>query len=45
VRLSWLANDFAGCIGEIDVNPMIVNVAGCVAVDALVLPMHSDRGH
>ncbi|MDH0912869.1 acetate--CoA ligase family protein [Rhizobium pusense] len=45
VRLSWLANDFSGCIGEIDVNPLIVNVAGCVAVDALVLPMLSDRGH
>jgi len=38
VRFSWLVMAFRGSIGEIDLNPVIVNSAGCTIVDALVIP-------
>ena len=37
VRLSELAYEFKDVIAEIDINPVIVNPAGAVAVDALVV--------
>ncbi len=37
VKLSQLAYEMRDCIAEIDVNPVIVDSAGAVAVDALVL--------
>ena len=37
-RLSLLAHDLGEHIAALDVNPMIVSPAGCVAVDALVVP-------
>jgi hypothetical protein len=37
VKLSRLAYEMRDCIAEIDVNPVIVDSAGAVAVDALVL--------
>jgi acetate---CoA ligase (ADP-forming) len=37
-RLSVLAVELGDLIAELDVNPMIVSPAGCVAVDALVVP-------
>lgn len=43
VRLSWLAADLKDFVSEIDVNPLIVNADGCIAVDALVIPQASDR--
>lgn len=43
VRLSWLAADLKEFVSEIDVNPLIVNADGCIAVDALVIPVASDR--
>jgi hypothetical protein len=37
-QLSLLARDLGDLIGAIDVNPVIVDPHGCVAVDALVEP-------
>lgn len=37
-RLSVLAADLGDQLDAIDVNPMIVTPAGCLAVDALVIP-------
>ena len=37
VNLSQLAYEMRDCIAEIDVNPVIVDAGGAVAVDALVL--------
>jgi acetate---CoA ligase (ADP-forming) len=38
VALSWLAHDLGDRIYELDANPVICGAAGCVAVDALVIP-------
>jgi acyl-CoA synthetase (NDP forming) len=38
VALSALARDLRGCLGALDVNPLVVGPHGCVAVDALVAP-------
>jgi acetate---CoA ligase (ADP-forming) len=38
VALSWLAHDLGEHIYGLDVNPVICGAAGCVAVDALVIP-------
>jgi acyl-CoA synthetase (NDP forming) len=38
-RLSVLASDLGDLIAALDVNPMIVSPGGCVAVDALVIPV------
>ncbi|MGB7805906.1 MAG: acetate--CoA ligase family protein [Actinomycetota bacterium] len=38
-RLSVLASDLGDVIAALDVNPMIVSPGGCVAVDALVIPV------
>ena len=38
-RMSVLAADLGDLIGALDVNPMIVSPHGCVAVDALVIPV------
>jgi len=35
-QLSQLAARLAGCISEVDINPIMVGVSGCVALDALV---------
>ena len=35
-RVSLLGATFAGTVGELDINPVIVGENGCVAVDALV---------
>ena len=39
VRLARLAGDLGSSIAALDVNPVIVGSAGCVAVDALVEPV------
>jgi hypothetical protein len=43
-RLSGLAAELGDLIAELDANPVIVHGDGCVAVDALVLPLaaHAD---
>jgi acyl-CoA synthetase (NDP forming) len=38
VSLSWLAHDLGGYLEALDANPVICGPAGCVAVDALVIP-------
>jgi acetate---CoA ligase (ADP-forming) len=38
VALSWLALDLGEHIYGLDANPVICGAAGCVAVDALVIP-------
>lgn len=38
VRLSVLAADLGDLLTALDVNPLIVSPAGCLAVDALVVP-------
>jgi len=40
VRLSMLADDLGDLIGELDVNPVKLDVDGCIAVDALIIPKH-----
>jgi hypothetical protein len=40
-RLSVLAADLGDFLAALDVNPMIVSPAGCIAVDALVEPRPS----
>ncbi len=40
-RLSVLAAELGDLIAELDANPVIVHGDGCVAVDALVLPLTS----
>jgi acyl-CoA synthetase (NDP forming) len=54
-RLSRLTQDLGNIITEIDINPMIVNETGAIAVDALVMtrgapgdpggPTHNDQQH
>ena len=48
VGLSWLAHDLGDRLEAFDVNPVICGPEGCVAVDALVLPVtpasQSERG-
>ena len=44
VRFSALVLEFADCIGEIDLNPVIVNRDGCRIVDALVVPEAMQQG-
>jgi hypothetical protein len=44
VRFSALAREFADCIAEIDLNPVIVGREGCSIVDALVLANGKTRG-
>jgi len=41
-RLSILVRDLGDCLQALDVNPLIAGAAGCVAVDALVLPRTGD---
>ena len=43
VRLSLLALDVGDLIDALDVNPLIAGPAGCIAVDALVIPSGGDR--
>jgi len=38
VALSWLAHDLGDHLEALDANPVICGPAGCVAVDALVIP-------
>jgi len=38
VGLSWLAHDLGAHLDALDANPVICGPAGCVAVDALVVP-------
>ncbi len=42
VRVSWLINDHADVISEIDINPLFVRPAGkgVVAADALIVPIN-----
>jgi acyl-CoA synthetase (NDP forming) len=42
-RLSVLAVELGDLIAELDANPVIVSPAGCLAVDALVVPRSADR--
>lgn len=42
VAVSWLASDLGEQLEALDVNPLICDPNGCVAVDALVIP-RSDR--
>ena len=44
-RLSRLASDLGAFIAEIDINPMIVNETGAIAVDALVIAQASNDKH
>ena len=37
VRLSWLAHDHRDRLSELDINPLIVDQAGCTIVDARAL--------
>ncbi len=39
VRLSVLAEDLGGRMESLDANPLIAGAEGCVAVDALVIPL------
>lgn len=41
VKLSALAYELKDSVAEIDINPVIVNQAGAVAVDALVVPVNA----
>jgi acetate---CoA ligase (ADP-forming) len=41
-RFSLLVQDLGDLIVALDVNPIIVDPHGCVAVDALVEPVRSD---
>ncbi len=43
-RLSVLAVELGDLIAELDVNPVIVSPSGCVAVDALVIPVRHAEG-
>jgi hypothetical protein len=38
VAVSWLARDLGDHLEALDVNPVICGPAGCLAVDALVIP-------
>ncbi len=38
-RFSALAGDLAGLVQEIDVNPLLAGPKGCVALDALIVPV------
>jgi acetate---CoA ligase (ADP-forming) len=38
VAVSWLAHDLGAGLEALDVNPVICGPAGCLAVDALVIP-------
>jgi acetate---CoA ligase (ADP-forming) len=38
VAVSWLAHDLGDHLEALDVNPVICGPAGCLAVDALVIP-------
>jgi acetate---CoA ligase (ADP-forming) len=42
-RLAALACALEGALGEVDINPVLVNEEGCVAVDALVGALCSER--
>jgi acyl-CoA synthetase (NDP forming) len=42
-RFSIMAADLAGLFQEIDVNPVLCSSAGCVALDALVVPKPTTR--
>jgi len=42
-RLSVLAVELGDLIAELDANPVIASPAGCLAVDALVVPRSADR--
>jgi hypothetical protein len=37
VGMSWLAAELGDRLDALDVNPLVVNEAGAVAVDALVI--------
>jgi hypothetical protein len=39
-----IAAEQRDCIAEIDVNPVIVGTAGCIAVDALIVRRQMQRG-
>lgn len=39
VKLSVLVADLEGAVSEIDINPLLVRVEGCIALDALVVPV------
>ncbi len=43
-RFSLLAAELGDVIDEIDINPVIVHPAGCVAVDALVVGRRNTPG-
>jgi hypothetical protein len=44
VRLSVLAADLGPALDALDVNPLVAGPAGCVAVDALVVPARPGAG-
>ncbi|HSG93928.1 MAG TPA: acetate--CoA ligase family protein, partial [Afifellaceae bacterium] len=45
-RLSLLAVALCDAVGEIDVNPLLVQAEGCIALDALVTgPRTGDNSH
>jgi hypothetical protein len=43
-QFSALVHALGDRIGEIDVNPVIVGLERCTAVDALVVGHHENRG-
>jgi len=43
-RFSWLVENFGDVIAEIDMNPVIVDGSGCIAVDALVVGAANQNG-
>ncbi len=43
-RFSSAVHALRGSLRELDVNPVILGESGCVAVDALLIPL-SDAGH
>ena len=43
-RLSLLAADLGDLLAAVDVNPVLVSPAGCVAADALVIPALPESG-
>lgn len=43
-RLSMLAVELEDCVAEVDINPVLLMVEGCIGLDALVIPRRAADG-